>query len=164
MAMVLYGDFREAPSRAAARLVDLLVQAGIEVEWRAVTRHPIGDVLPSCAALAAERGARAHAVRSALFDACWESLVDIDDPKVLERVFGAAPVFDEARARYWQRAWQGFDQPDLPLLRLKTGYVFRGSAGTDQLADLLQLRAVGGGSRRREHRRAITLVTEGRPG
>jgi hypothetical protein len=155
--LVTYGDFSEAPSRVAARYADQLFEAGIDLEWRAVTRSPLGDVRPSCAALAALQGRRAHELRHALFVARWESMLDVDDPNVLERVLGEAPVFDEARAQFWQRAWQGIEDPDLPLVRLTTGYVFRGDAGVAQLRALAARR--GGERRRRTRRRGAVPAT-----
>ncbi len=156
--LVTYGDFSEAPSRVAAQYVDRLVEAGVEVEWRAVTRLPLGTVRPSCAALAALRAPRAHVLRRALFVARWESMLDIDDPKVLETILGEAPEFDEARARFWQRAWRGIDEPDLPLVRLTTGYVFRGTAGIAQLGALAQRGRGERGRRRTGARRRVAAT------
>ncbi len=146
--MVVYGAFSEDSSRDAGRYVDQLVGLGVDVEWRVVVRGARGRPSPAAAALAARDGARAHDLRRALFEAYWESSLDVDDPDVLEGVLGEPPVFDEARAMHWQRAWRGLERPDLPLVRLTTGYVFRGPRAIEQLAGLVRRRTAVRGLRR----------------
>ncbi len=146
--MVVYGAFSEGSSRDAGRYVDQLVRLGVDVEWRVVVRGARGLPSPAAAAVAARDGAPAHDLRRALFEAYWESSLDIDDPDVLEGVLGEAPVFDEARAMHWQQAWRGLERPDLPLVRLTTGYVFRGPRAIEQLAGLVRRRTAVRGPRR----------------
>jgi len=146
--MVVYGAFSEDSSRDADRYVDQLVRLGVDVEWRVVVRKPGGRTSPAAAAVAARVGAGAHDLRRALFAAYWDSSLDIDDPNVLEEILGEPPVFDEARATYWQRAWRGFERPDLPLVRLTTGYVFRGPRAMEQLEALVRRRSAAPAPRR----------------
>jgi hypothetical protein len=161
--MVVYGAFSEVSSRDAGRCVDQLVRLGVDVEWRVVVRNAAGPVSPAAAAVAALDGASAHQLRRALFTAYWESALDIAEPAVLEGVLGEAPVYDERRATYWQRAWQGLERPDLPLVRLTTGYVFRGPRAIEQLAGLVRRRTAVRGRRRSRGAAASARLAERGP-
>src|SRR5690606_10805498 len=45
MTMTIYGDFTDAACRIASTRVDALVNAGVDVEWRAIVQHPTTRVL-----------------------------------------------------------------------------------------------------------------------
>ncbi len=127
----------------------------------ALPRAPI-DTSMAVAAFAGRRGADAHELRRALFDAHWQQGCRLDDPAVLAELTGGS---DDARpevARRWLRAWQGFDQPALPLVLLRTGYVHRRAAAIQALGDLAEppgRRVHRARSRRADHPSARPLDT-----
>ena len=109
---------------------------------------PAFDVSLANAALASTEGDPAHALRGALFRAHWQDRRDLSDTRVVEELAGHAVTRPSIRAQRWQRAWEGFDDPAVPLVLLHTGYVFREADAIDQLTAWS----------------SPTRVTSGRPG
>jgi hypothetical protein len=93
---------------------------------------------PAIAALATVEGRDAHALRGALFRACWVEGRDLDDRRVVEEIAGRTVAAIPTRARHWQRAWEGFTDPVVPLVLLPTGYVLRGPRAISTLVARLR--------------------------
>jgi 2-hydroxychromene-2-carboxylate isomerase len=78
-------------------------------------------------------GDDAHLLRTALFRACWRDRRDLSDVDVVEALAHRPVTPPCARAQQWQRAWEGFAEPAVPLVLLPTGYVFREAEAIDEL-------------------------------
>jgi hypothetical protein len=74
--------------------------------------------------------------RRALFRAHWALGRDLSDPQVLADLGGTVTPEGRALAEHRQRMWEGLTSPVVPLVRLPTGYVFRGRDAVDLLTDL----------------------------
>jgi hypothetical protein len=85
-------------------------------------------------ALAALDGDAAHELRRTLFRAHWVDHRNIGDRRVMEALTGRPVAEPGARARSWQQTWEGFADPAVPLVILRTGYVFREAEAIDELA------------------------------
>jgi hypothetical protein len=100
---------------------------------------PCVDPTLAIAALAAADGDDAHLLRAALFRAHWRDHRDLSDRRVVEALADRAVAPRCGRAQRWQRAWEGFADPAVPLVLLPTGYVFREAEAIDELARQLDL-------------------------
>jgi 2-hydroxychromene-2-carboxylate isomerase len=96
------------------------------------------DVSLANAALASTEGDPAHALRGALFRAHWQDGRDLSDTGVVQSLAGHPVRRLSMRAQQWQRAWEGFDDPAVPLVLLRTGYVFREADAIDELTALVE--------------------------
>jgi hypothetical protein len=85
------------------------------------------------AALAQVDGCEAHRLRAALFRAHWQDHLDLGDRQVVEALAHRPVASSGARACRWQRKWEGFADPAVPLVLLRTGYVFREADAIDEL-------------------------------
>ena len=115
----------------------------------ALRTAPACDVSLANAALASTEGDDAHKLRGALFHARWHDRRVLSDTRVVEDLAGHTVPQVSIRAQRWQRAWEGIDDPAVPLVLLHTGYVFREADAIDELAALVEAAS----RRRREERR-----------
>ncbi len=123
----------------------------------ALRTAPAVDVSLANAALASSEGDPAHALRRALFRAHWQDRCDLSDSRVVEDLTGHAVPRLSIRAQGWQRAWEGFDDPAVPLVLLPTGYVFREADALDELTALVEADSSPGrdaGQRHHDHSRS----------
>jgi hypothetical protein len=72
-------------------------------------------------------------LRAALFRAHWQDHRDLGDRRVVEELAHRPVASSGARACRWQRKWEGFADPAVPLVLLRTGYVFREAEAIDEL-------------------------------
>jgi len=85
------------------------------------------------AALAEVDGCEAHRLRTELFRAHWKDHRDLGDRRVVEALARRPVGSPGTRVRRWQRKWEGFADPAVPLVLLRTGYVFREADAIDEL-------------------------------
>jgi hypothetical protein len=122
------------PGISCARLEASTACRRVTAEW-----SPHVDMSVAVAALAAVDGEDAHTLRAALFRAHWVEHRDLSDPRVIAEIAGGPVCRWSARASSWQRAWEGFADPAVPLVQLVTGYVFRDTDAISALDHLLEL-------------------------
>lgn len=101
-----------------------------------MTSEPFDQSL-AIAAFAGVDGCEAHRLRAALFRAHWHDHLDLSDRRVVEALACRPVVAPGARAQRWQQRWEGFADPAVPLVLLRTGYVFRAADAIDQLVHRL---------------------------
>jgi hypothetical protein len=94
------------------------------------------------AALAQADGCEAHRLRAALFHAHWHDHRDLGDRRVVEELAHRPVAPHGARASRWQREGEGVGDPAVPLVLLRTGYVFREADAIDELVRRLDTTAL----------------------
>jgi hypothetical protein len=164
MTLVVYGDFNCPYSALASARVDALLEAGHEIEWRAV-QHDASmpdDGVPMDGEAGAEVREEIEEVVSLLREG---ETFDLQLPQVrpnsahASRVYAADPTpevrrrwFDWAWARSgepgaiaedadtaarWQREWDATEKKMVPMLVLPDGYISRGLGALKRLADMI---------------------------
>jgi hypothetical protein len=168
MHLIVYGDFNCPYSALASARVDALLDAGHEIEWRAVQHD--ASMPPQGVDMDGEAGAELAGeldeVLSLLRDGeRFELRLPRARPNTARasRVYAADPVpevrhrwfdwawgrsgepvavaEDAAVAATWQREWDATEKKMVPMLVLPDGYISRGLGALKRLADMIPRRS-----------------------
>ncbi|WP_162308147.1 DsbA family oxidoreductase [Segeticoccus rhizosphaerae] len=139
--LVVYGDFADPWSYLASQRIDALQEAGLDIAWRAIERHPRTPVKGR--RLDAQTRAEAARVLEEVRAQCGpDEFVPVDPPDLVPKTEAAvsahaeavgAGVADQVRRRLFAAYWEdGVNIGDPEVLRtLLAGDFIRGHATSD---------------------------------